>query len=158
SALRGDGRLRDSALTAVFAAVLIFNIWRTLHHPMWRDEMQVFLLGADSSSLVDLIRNLAYEPHPYLWHILIWIGAHVYPDPLSMRIIHAALATCVWLLIWRAAPFRPVDKILLLLSYFLFWEYFVISRMYVLIALIGFSIVILRIIWPQRVLLSFILL
>lgn len=158
SALRNEERLRDAALTVLFAALLIFNIWRTLRHPMWRDEMQVFLLGADSPSLADLIRNLAYEPHPYLWHVLTWIGAHIYPDPLSMRIIHALLATWVWLLIWHAAPFRPIDKILLLLSYFLFWEYFVISRMYVLVALIGFSIVIVRTVRPQRLLLPFVLL
>src|SRR5262245_8522800 len=97
SLLRVGVVLRDSAPTVLFAALLIFNIWRTLHHPMWRDEMQVFLLGTDSSSFADLIRNLAYEPHPYLWHVLVWIGAHIYPDSLSMRVIHAALATCVWL-------------------------------------------------------------
>ena len=42
------------------------------------------------------------------------------------------------------APFSRLEKILLLLSYFLFWEYFVISRSYVLIALFAFAFIALR--------------
>ena len=44
---------------------------------------------------------------------------------------------------------KTLEKILLLLSYFLFWEYFVISRSYVLIALIAFTFIILRERRPQ---------
>lgn len=150
-----DGALREVAFTALFVALLAFNVWRTLHHAMWRDEMQVFLLGAYSPSLVELFRNLEYETHPDLWHLLVWIGARVYAHPLSMQVIHVLLATGVWLLVWRASPFRPVEKVLLLLSYFLFWEYFVISRNYVLVALAGFALAAVRSRWPQRVLLSF---
>jgi hypothetical protein len=155
--LRDSTRLRDSALTALFAALLVFNVARTLHHAMWRDEMQVFLLAADSPSLSALFRNLAHEPHPDLWPVLVWLGTRIYADPISMQIIHALLATCVWLLIWRAAPFPAIEKILLLLSYFLFWEYFAVSRNYVLVALAGFAIVTVRTLWPRRVLLSFVL-
>ena len=42
------------------------------------------------------------------------------------------------------SPFSRLEKILLLLSYFLFWEYFVMSRNYVLIALIAFAFIALR--------------
>ncbi len=42
------------------------------------------------------------------------------------------------------SPFSRLEKILLLLSYFFFWEYFVISRDYVLIALIAFAFIALR--------------
>src|SRR5215208_3821246 len=100
--LRDGSQLRNRAYAILFAALLVFNIARTLHHSMWRDEMQVFLLGAYSPSLSELIRNLAYEPHPYLWHLLVWIAAHIYLDPISMQVLHALLASCVWLLIWQA--------------------------------------------------------
>lgn len=156
--LRDRGRLRAVALTALFAALLVFNIWRTLHHAMWRDEMQLFLIGADASSLPELFRNFAYEPHPRLWPLLVWFATRIYADPMSMQVMHALLATCVWLLIWYAAPFPRLDKILLLLGYFFFFEYFVVSRHYVLIALVSLALTAVRTLWPQRVLLSFALL
>jgi hypothetical protein len=40
ASLREVASLRDVSLTVLFAALLAFNIWRTLHHAMWRDEMQ----------------------------------------------------------------------------------------------------------------------
>ncbi len=157
-ALSASARASDVALTFAFTALLIFNIARTLHHAMWRDEMQVFLITADSPSLVELFRNLRYEPHPDLWPLLVWLGTRIYADPITMQALHVAVASGVWLLIWRAAPFRAWEKILLLLGYFLFWEYFVISRNYVLVALTAFAFVTVRTLRPQRALLSCILL
>src|SRR5437870_57080 len=108
SLLRDGANLR-LVLAILFAALLAFNIVRALHHEMWRDEMSSFLLGAYSPSLRELVRNLAPEPHPYLWHVIVWVGAHIYPDPVSQQLIHVVLASVLWLVIWRAAPFRPID-------------------------------------------------
>src|SRR5262249_8384398 len=72
-----------------------------------------------------------------------------------MQVTHVLLATGVWLVIWRASPFRLLDKMLLLLSYFVFWEYFVISRQYVLVAFVGLALAAVRTMWPQRLLLAF---
>jgi hypothetical protein len=141
----------------LFVLLLAFNVTRTLRHAMWRDEMQVFLLGAYSPTLRELFRNLEYETHPDLWHLLVWFGARVYDYPVSMQVLHVALATCVWLLVWCVSPFKVVDKILLLLSYFLFWEYFVVSRNYVLVALFGFALAAVRSKMPRAVLPAFIL-
>ena len=51
--------------------------------------------------------------------------------------MQALLATGVWVLIYRWSPFSRAEKFLLLLGYFLFFEYFVISRSYTLAALLG---------------------
>jgi hypothetical protein len=133
----------------LFLALLTVDIGRTLHHAMWRDEMQIFLLGAYSPTLGDLFANLAYEPHPDLWNLIVWITAQAFNHPIGMQLVHIVLAVGVWLLIWRASPFSVTDKFLLLLSYFVFWEYFVISRPYVLIALGGFSAAAVRSRWPR---------
>jgi len=53
------------------------------------------LFGTYSPSLPELIRNLAHEPHPYLWHVMVWIGAHIYPDPASQQVIHILVASAV---------------------------------------------------------------
>jgi hypothetical protein len=101
---------------------------------MWRDEMQVFLLGAYSPTLSDLFRKLEYETHPDLWHLLVWLAARISDAPVAMQAVHVVLASIVWLLVWRLSPFKAIDKFLLLLSYFLFWEHFVLGRNYVLVA------------------------
>jgi hypothetical protein len=71
---------------------------------------------------------------------------------LCIQLLHIALAISVWFLVYRYSPFSRIEKFLLLLSYFLFWEYFVISRSYVLLALIGLGFVALRERKPQPVL------
>jgi hypothetical protein len=111
---------------------------------MWRDELQIFMLASSSSSPWSLWLKLKYEAHPGLWHMLVWVITRVTSDPMWMQVLEIGLATGVWIIIYFWSPFSRLEKILLLLSYFLFWEYFVISRSYVLIALIGFAFIALR--------------
>jgi hypothetical protein len=129
---------------AVFVFLIIVNVIRTLRHAMWRDELQVFMLALYSSSPWSLLSKLKYEPHPGLWHMLVWVITRFTADPMWMQIMHIGLAIAVWLVIYWWSPFNRLEKILLLLSYFLFWEYFVISRNYVLIALFSFAFIALR--------------
>ena len=111
---------------------------------MWRDELQSFMLALYSSSPWDLLQQLKYEGHPGLWHALLWMVTRVTSDPLWMQVLHIGLAIGVWVIIYRWSPFSKIEKFLLLLSYFLFWEYFIISRNYVLIALTAFAFLALR--------------
>lgn len=129
---------------ALFVLLIVVNVIRTLHHAMWRDELQIFMLALYSSSPWSLLFKQRYEEHPRLWHMLVWVITRVTSDAMWMQVLHIALAIGVWIIIYRWSPFSRLEKILLLLSYFLFWEYFVISRNYVLIPLIVFAFVALR--------------
>jgi hypothetical protein len=40
---------------------------------MWLDELQAWLIARDSSSVIDLFKNLKYEGHPGLWHICLYL-------------------------------------------------------------------------------------
>jgi hypothetical protein len=140
---RGTG-IAATVGDALFALLIVVNVIRTLHHAMWRDETQIFMLALYSSSPWSLLLKLKHEAHPGLWHMLVWVMTRVTSNPMSMQIMHIALAIGVWIIIYRGSPFTKFEKILLLMSYFLFWEYFVISRSYVLIPLIGFTFIALR--------------
>ena len=129
---------------ALFALLIVVNVIRTLRHAMWRDEMQVFNIALDSSSPWSLLLKLKYETQPALWHMLVWVITRVTSDPMWMQVIHIGFAIGVWIIIYYWSPFSRLEKILLLLSYFLFWEYFVLSRSYVLIALVAFAFTALR--------------
>jgi hypothetical protein len=135
---------RIVATHTLFALLLAFNLVRTLHHAMWRDELQAFMIAANSPTLAELFARLHYECHPGLWYALLWVITRVTTDPTSMQIAQAAIAAATWLLIYRASPFDTREKFLLLAGYFLFFEYFVFSRSYGLMMLLGFAVVAVR--------------
>src|ERR1043166_8454182 len=131
---------RTGAATAsdvLFVLLLAFNVARTLRHAMWRDELQIFQLGLACDSLRQLFARLKYEAHGGLWDTLVWLLTRVTADPAWMQVMHAGLAVALWVVIYRWSPFGRIEKVLLLLSYFVFFEYFVVSRNYVLAALCG---------------------
>jgi hypothetical protein len=136
--------IADLASDALFLLLIALNVARTLRHAMWRDELQVFQLGAGSESLLQLFARLKYEARGGLWDGLVWLLTRLTADPAWMQVLHAALAIAVWVVIYRWSPFTRIEKFLLLLSYFLFFEYFVVSRNYVLAALLALSFVALR--------------
>ena len=111
---------------------------------MWRDELQIFQLGAGSPTLIDLFRSLKYQSHAALWDTLVWGVSRLTLDPAWMQVLHVAIASGLWIIIWRYSPFSRLEKFLLLLSYGLFFEYFVISRGYALVVLLAFIFVMLR--------------
>lgn len=148
----------DVACNALFLILLAANVARTLRHAMWRDELQIFQLGTASGSLAELFGNLRYEAHGALWDVMVFWVTRATTDPSWMQVLQAVLATAVWIVVIRWSPFSRLEKLLLLLGYFLFFEYFVMSRSYTLAALLGFGFVALRQHAPQRVIAAWLLL
>jgi hypothetical protein len=142
--------LATVAINALFFLLVLVNVIRTLQHAMWRDEMGTFQIAAASASLWELLPKLNYTMHPGLWYSLVWFVTRFSSDPVSMAIMHTMIAIATWIVIFRWSPFGAIEKFLLLLSYFLFWEYFVISRSYALVALMGFAFVALQQHRPQQ--------
>jgi len=138
-----DG-IAAAATLGIFVFLVIFDVIRTLRHPMWRDEFETYWIALSSSSFWNLLSNMKYVAHPALLYMLEWLVTRVTSDPTAIQIMQIGLALAVWIIVYVYAPFSRLEKILLLLSYFLFWEYFIISRNYVLIALIAFAFIALR--------------
>lgn len=44
-----------------------------LRHEMWRDELQSWMIGRDSSSLGSLVEAVRYERHPVVWYFLLFV-------------------------------------------------------------------------------------
>jgi hypothetical protein len=129
---------------AVFVFLIVVEIIRSWRHAMFRDEFETYWIAVSSSSFGDVLSNMKYTAHPPLLYILEWLVTRVTSDPVAIQVMQFGLAIGVWILIYTQSPLSRTEKILLLLSYFLFWEYFIISRSYVLIALIGFAFIALR--------------
>jgi len=133
-----------------FVLLAIVNSVRLFHHAMWRDELQAFMIATASSTPFDLFTNLKYEGHPGLWHLLLWLITRFTSDPVAMQAAHLLIALGIWVLIWRVSPFRAFEKLLILLSYYLFWEYFIVSRNYALGVLLGLGFVALVVFRPKQ--------
>ena len=134
----------------LFVLLAVYNTIRLFRHVMWRDELQAFMVAAASNTPLDLFAKLKYEGHPGLWHLLLWVITRFTTDPVAMQVLQLVIALGVWVLVWRLSPFRPVGKLLLLLSYYRCWEYFVVSRGYALGVLLGFSFVALQAHRPEQ--------
>lgn len=115
------------ALTVPFLLLLAVN---SLHHEMWGDELHHWGLVLASADLGALFRNLHYEPHPGLWHLLLWVPSRLTADPAAPQLVAFAIGSAILLLIGLAAPFRPEEKLLLFLNYFILFEYTVQARNY----------------------------
>lgn len=125
----GEAAWFAPALTAVYALVLSFALF---HHEMWRDEMQAWLLARDSADVVDLFRNLKYEGHPGLWHLLLMPVTRLTNVPVGMQILHLMIATTTIFIVAKYAPFSTLQKGLFSFGYFPLYEYGVKSRNYAL--------------------------
>ena len=124
-------------LTAVFTGWVAAV---TLHHEMWRDEMQAWLLARDSATPLQLLYNMRYEGHPCLWHLLLWPLGRLSTNPVSMQVLHVALAGTSAFLVFRFSPFSWPVRILILLGYFFAYEWAVIARNYALSVLLLFAV------------------
>lgn len=115
------------AITGLFFVLSFVGI---LRHEMWRDEYQAWMVAADADSLSQLFKNLKYEGHPPLWHLVLFAISAFTDDPFWMQLLHIGLSTAFVYLINRHAPFTILQKVLLTFSYYLFFEYNLISRSY----------------------------
>lgn len=109
-----------------------------LHHEIWRDEAHHWLLARDSNSLRQLWQNTMYEGHPILWNLMLFLITRVTHDPFYMQFTHLLIAIgAVYALLFHLNLTVP-QKILAISSYFIFYEYTIISRNYALLVLLFF--------------------
>ena len=125
--------MTDSHQKSAYWLVLVFaglSLIGVLHHEMWRDELQIWTLARDSSSLADLWRNMRTENHPMLWHTLLWVLARFTRNPVAMQYLHWLIAVTSVYLFVRCSPFTMLQKTLFCFGYYALYEYCVIARNY----------------------------
>jgi hypothetical protein len=122
-----DKKIFTRVLLAVYFTLGLIGI---LHHSMWRDELNGWLIARDSQSLADFWDNIKYEGHPLLWYLCLALLNQLTSNPVAMQIFHLFLATGAAYLFIRFSPFKPIEKLLFTFGYLPFYEYLVISRNY----------------------------
>ena len=125
---------RRDSLLLVLPFIALFFV-QLAHHELWLDELNAWGLAAGSSSLRQVLHYVHYEAHPPLWYLLLWPLTRLTRAPAAMKCVEAAIGAAIYLVLAFKAPFSRVEKVLLYLSYFVSFEYTVLSRMYGLLLL-----------------------
>ena len=103
-----------------------------IHHEMWRDELQAWLIARDSTSIIDLLANLKYETQSPLWYLLLMPLTWITRDPLIMQAFHLLIVAITIYLVARFSPFSRLQKVLIAFGYYSVYEYAAIARCYAL--------------------------
>ena len=123
-------------ILTIFIYASLLAVISYFHEP-WFDEAQAWLIARDSS-LFDMIWNvLRYEGHTPLWYLLLFVPAHLgAPFELGLKLVNFIVITsAVWIFI-KYSPFPLFVRLLTPFTYFIFYQYGVISRCYSLLILI----------------------
>jgi len=127
-------RERDWIFTGCCTALFfVYLVWMHFHHEMWRDEIHSWTLSRLAQGFADLVTgDRRYEGHPPLWFWYLHIWSWLTKESWGIQAATITAGTAAAMLLLRFAPFPRYLKVLLLCSYYIGYEYTVLSRNYVL--------------------------
>lgn len=116
---------------AVMLLYAVLHLLMAIVHEPWFDEAEAWQI-AKSASLQTLLTEVThYEGHPPLWHLILMPFAKAgAPYELSLTLISLAFTGAVVYLILRFSPFPLWVRVTLPFTYFFFYQYSVIARVY----------------------------
>ncbi len=117
-------------ILVTLCAFIVIGFIGVFHHEMWRDEMQIWLLGASNHSFSEFIHNMNGEPTPLLWILINFVISRISDAPIMTQIAHLIISVGSVYLILKYAPFNRVQRVLLCFSYYVLFEYTLIARGY----------------------------
>ena len=126
--------------------VVLFVLVLRKHEP-WADEAQAWLIARDSGLFELLFQRLRYEGHPGLWYLILMIPSRIFPYYPTIQVMCFLIAVAGVYVFVRTSPFPIILKILFPFTYFIFYQYAIVARSYVLLPLLIFMI---GSIYPQK--------
>lgn len=99
-----------------------------LSHVGWQDEWQAMLIAVQSPDFAALLENLRYEGHPPLWYLLLRGVALFVPLQWVLAVTQTAIVLAMQALILWKSPFQRFERLLFAASYFVMFEFGVVSR------------------------------
>lgn len=120
------------ALSALAAYIGLLVVGIVAHEP-WFDEAQAWLIARDASIPDLLSKYLRYEGHPPLWYLILAVPAKLGLPYKAINVISAAIAVIGVSLLLAQRTVPLVIRILLPFTYFVAYQYTIVSRSYVLL-------------------------
>ena len=124
---------RTSIIT--FAFFLLISLIISVFHEPWLDEAQAWLIARDASYYDMIFVIPHYEGHPPLWQLILSIPAKLgLPYEASLTGVMLLFSGLTAYMIMFRSPFKGIVRLLLPFTYFFFYQYGIIARPYVLMA------------------------
>ena len=133
SSVNGPAKGAYWAIFLIYGAILAVGFAR---HEMWRDEYEQ-LLFRRYAGFID-----SGSPFYILYNFLCWLPLQINDSVATFKILHLAVALAIAAIVLWFSPFRLWQKVALLCSYFLLYEFSIIARYYGLITLLVFGTVV----------------
>ncbi len=130
-------RISRELLFNIFVLIIfvIFTGYVALHHEIWSDEAQSWLISRDLS-IVEIFKEMKYEGHSMLWNlILIPFIKLGFPYEYFNLISCAIVGISVYIILFKI-QISKIIKLLIIFSEPYIYFYTVISRCYCLIPLL----------------------
>lgn len=106
------------------------------HHEPWHDEGQSWLIARDDSLWQLLTVTTHYEGHPPLWHLCLMPFAKLgVPFLFGLKAVNVLFATLAMSVLIFKSPFPWYVRFTLPFTYFFFYQYGVLNRVYSLLML-----------------------
>ena len=113
-----------------FVLYILLTAFMACFHEPWYDEFQAW--GISKDSLYNILFYIPhFEGHPPLWHLVLkCFTSFDIPAEASIKIPNLLfMYAAVWLLIFKS-PFPRIIRLSLPFTYFLFYQYAIVSRPY----------------------------
>ena len=127
------GKVPEILALIIYAAA---HLGMSLVHEPFFDEAEAWQIARSVSLKTLFLETTHYEGHPPLWHLILMPLAKAgAPYELSLTLVSLAFMGMAVFLILRYAPFPRLVRLLLPFTYFFFYQYGVISRVYCVLTL-----------------------
>ena len=132
--LSGPGKSRQSRST--ISVLLILSIWlglvvfTTSRHEFWRDEVRALSVARAADSPLDLYPLVQGDGHPFLWHLLLFLGTSIVDTPLVLPVASILIAFAAVSVFMTFAPFPLWFRCAFVFSALPVYEYSVMARNY----------------------------
>jgi len=130
------------AVPGKFPEILAFLLYAAAHlsmavvHEPFFDEAEAWQIARCVSLRTLFLETTHYEGHPPLWHLILMPLAKAgAPYELSLTLVSLLFMGTAVFLVLKYAPFPRIVRLLLPFTYFFFYQYGVISRVYCVMTL-----------------------
>ncbi len=127
------GKIPELVVLFIYTAA---RLGMAVFHEPFFDEAEAWQIARCVSFKTLFFETTHYEGHPPLWHLILMPFAKAgAPYELSLTLVSLVFVGTSVFLILRYAPFPRIVRLLLPFTYFYFYQYGVISRVYCVMVL-----------------------
>lgn len=128
-----DELLNNKLAYTIFFIFIVLNLYVSSFHEPWFDEAQSWLIARDNDLIEMMSYYLKYEGHPALWYVILKLFMNLGFSYSHLLFLGNFISSLGVLIFVKYSPFDRIFKILFPFTFFIFYQYSIIARSYILL-------------------------